>query len=181
MRSPSTLGSQTRHRGEAVRGVRRHAGVLGDYLERDTKPVDTPFPGTGTGGAASSRSSSRFTTAGPNGHDIDKTHRDCGYGSVYIHTHNPVNGTITNPQLPPLNSLDFPTSGENFRAAPIMGQPPRFHTGKLPKLHFPKFEGENSKLWKSRCENYFEMYEVDVNILVKVAMMHFEGPVTRWL
>jgi hypothetical protein len=36
-------------------------------------------------------------------------------------------------------------------------------------------------LWKSRCENYFEMYEVDANIWVKVATMHFEGVATRWL
>jgi hypothetical protein len=36
--------------------------------------------------------------------------------------------------------------------------------GRLPKMHFPKFEGENPKLWQSRCESYFNMYEVDHNI-----------------
>lgn len=28
----------------------------------------------------------------------------------------------------------------------------------LPKLHFPSFDGENPKLWQSRCEDYFLIY-----------------------
>jgi hypothetical protein len=53
--------------------------------------------------------------------------------------------------------------------------------GKLPKMNFPKFEGENPKLWKSCCESYFEMYDIDTSIWVKVASMHFDGPAARWL
>jgi hypothetical protein len=48
-------------------------------------------------------------------------------------------------------------------------------------MHFPKFEGENPKLWQSRCKSYFDMYELDHSIWVKVAFMHLEGPVARWL
>jgi hypothetical protein len=53
--------------------------------------------------------------------------------------------------------------------------------GQLPKLNFPKFEDENPKLWKSRCENNVEMYDVEEGIWVKIASMHFEGPVAHWL
>jgi hypothetical protein len=52
--------------------------------------------------------------------------------------------------------------------------------GKLPKMNFPKFEADNPRLWKSRCESYFDMYNVDEYIWVKVASMHFEGPTARW-
>jgi hypothetical protein len=33
--------------------------------------------------------------------------------------------------------------------------------GRLSKLNFPVFFGEDPQLWKFRCENYFEMYEVE--------------------
>jgi hypothetical protein len=52
---------------------------------------------------------------------------------------------------------------------------------KLTKLHFPKFDGNNPKLWQAKCENYFDMYTVTPSVWVKVATMHFEGPVAKWL
>lgn len=58
---------------------------------------------------------------------------------------------------------------------------PFFSTSKLPKMNFPRFEGENPRLWKSRFENYFDMYAVETHMWVKVATMHFEGPAARWL
>jgi hypothetical protein len=30
--------------------------------------------------------------------------------------------------------------------------------GRLPKLQFPVFNGDEPQLWRSRCENYFDMY-----------------------
>lgn len=53
--------------------------------------------------------------------------------------------------------------------------------GKLPKMHFPQFDGDNPKLWKTRCENYFDMYGVDESLWIKVATMHFSGVAARWL
>jgi hypothetical protein len=73
-------------------------------------------------------------------------------------------------------------SHHNFtRSSNTFGQHTHFPTGKLPKMNFPKFEGENPRLWKSRCENYFEMYLVDSYMWVKIATMHFEGQVALWL
>jgi hypothetical protein len=53
--------------------------------------------------------------------------------------------------------------------------------GKLPKVNFPRLEGENPKLWQSRCENYFDMYSVESSVWVRVAIVHFEGPAAWWL
>ena len=53
-------------------------------------------------------------------------------------------------------------------------------TGRLPKLPFPKFEGENPKLWQSRVESYFNMHGVDKSFWVKLSAMYFDGPAARW-
>jgi hypothetical protein len=53
--------------------------------------------------------------------------------------------------------------------------------GRLPKLNFPLFDGNQPQLWKSKCEKYFEMYETEYHMWVKVATMHFEGRAARWL
>ena len=45
-------------------------------------------------------------------------------------------------------------------------------TGKLPKLNFPYFNGENSRLWISRVEHYLEMYHVDPSEWVGLAAYH---------
>ena len=54
-------------------------------------------------------------------------------------------------------------------------------TGRLPKLNFPIFTGENPKLWQSRTENYFDMYGVDKSVWVRFAVMQFEDAAARWL
>jgi hypothetical protein len=43
------------------------------------------------------------------------------------------------------------------------------------------FSGEDPQLWKSRCENYYEMYGVEESLWVRVALMHMEGAVAPWL
>jgi hypothetical protein len=124
-----------------------------------------------------------FTTDGPNGHHNDNSYRDYGFTKVYTQTHDPVMGMkFQSPQPPPtaihsefMPHCDFTKSSSTFN------QHTCFPSGKLLKMNFPKFEGENPSLWKSRCENYFEMYLVDSCMWVKIATMHFEGPAARWL
>jgi hypothetical protein len=53
--------------------------------------------------------------------------------------------------------------------------------GRLPKIHFPVFSGEDPQFWRSRCENYFDMYGVEQQLSACVASMHLEGPTARWL
>jgi hypothetical protein len=48
-------------------------------------------------------------------------------------------------------------------------------------MDFPRFNGENPKLWQNRCEDYFVMFDTDPSLYVSVAAMQFEGPAARWL
>lgn len=54
-------------------------------------------------------------------------------------------------------------------------------TGRLPKLEFPEFDGENTSLWICRAKTYFEMYDADPSVWVKVSTMKFTSPVARWV
>jgi hypothetical protein len=51
---------------------------------------------------------------------------------------------------------------------------------RLPKLPFPKFNGENPRRWCRRCEKYFAIYQVDKPLWLSVAEMYLEGPVDLW-
>jgi hypothetical protein len=52
--------------------------------------------------------------------------------------------------------------------------------GKLTKVQFLVFNREDPQLWRSRCENYFEMYGVESSLWIKVASMHLEGAAAHW-
>ena len=34
------------------------------------------------------------------------------------------------------------------------------HAGSMPKMDFPKFDGDKPRLWQEQCEIYFEIYGV---------------------
>jgi hypothetical protein len=70
------------------------------FFAREGKMLDTSSPGVLTGGSASTRLSPGSTAAGLNGYRVDTRHRDCGFGSVYTYTHDPIKGTIYTPSLP---------------------------------------------------------------------------------
>ncbi|XP_026459874.1 uncharacterized protein LOC113360593 [Papaver somniferum] len=50
----------------------------------------------------------------------------------------------------------------------------------IPKLDFPRFDGENPKSWIQKCEYYFQMQGVpDVN-RTRMAAIHLDGKATKW-
>ncbi|BAH94861.1 Os10g0383200 [Oryza sativa Japonica Group] len=57
----------------------------------------------------------------------------------------------------------------------------RFHGPRLPKSDFPKFDGDNPKLWKKNSEKYFEMYQVSYENWAKFSTLHFVGNAALWL
>jgi hypothetical protein len=61
-----------------------------------------------------------------------------------------------------------------------MPNPPHQHNGRLPKLPFNKFNGENPRLWCSNCEKYFTMNNVDPAIWVSVSSMYLDGNAACW-
>jgi hypothetical protein len=50
-----------------------------------------------------------------------------------------------------------------------------------PKMDFPKFSGDNPRLWKDRCEVYFEVYSISDMLKTRFASLNFEGPAATWL
>jgi hypothetical protein len=44
----------------------------------------------------------------------------------------------------------------------------RAQQGRLPKIQFPVFSGEDPQFWRTRCENYFDMYGVESPLWVRV-------------
>jgi hypothetical protein len=52
---------------------------------------------------------------------------------------------------------------------------------KLPKIDFPKFDGEHPRVWREKCEKYFHMYNVPVHVWVSFATINFRGNTELWL
>lgn len=50
-----------------------------------------------------------------------------------------------------------------------------------PKMDFPKFDGENPKLWQQDCETYFELYHVLPSLRTRYASLNFRGTAALWL
>jgi len=48
-------------------------------------------------------------------------------------------------------------------------------------MDFPVFDGEDPKLWLSRCDDYFDMYSVEPSQWICVATMRMTGAASRWL
>lgn len=48
-------------------------------------------------------------------------------------------------------------------------------------MGFPLFEGENPKLWKTLCEQYFTLYMIHESYWVSMATLNFSGAAAVWL
>lgn len=59
--------------------------------------------------------------------------------------------------------------------------PGRSSGSRLPKTNFPKFDGDNPKLWKTNSEKYFSMYQVPYETWSSFATLHFVGNAALWL
>ena len=112
---------------------------------------------------------------GPSGHRHDSTHRETVFGSVYTHTHLPVTGMVPSndskfqrsSSLPPPLERVSDVARREFESRGVRSG------GRVPKVAFPKFDGDNPKLWISRCEDYFELYNLDPSVWIKFSSMHF--------
>ena len=119
------------------------------------------------------------------GHHSDNIDREDGYGSVTTVLHPPVKGTYSTrppPPPPPLpRSYHRGPSVDNSGSRSRGSESSTFSSGKLPKLNFPYFEGENCRLWISRVELYFEMYHVDSSMWVSLEAYHCTDAAARWI
>lgn len=115
--------------------------------------------------------------SGQFGHDNDPHHRGIGYGVVTTIAPPPVKGMSAALDMTPVSfSL---SSYANF---PGNSTVPRVNlSANLPQISFPEFDGRSPKLWKKKCETYFDIYDVPSEFQVKLATMYFVGPAVFWL
>lgn len=70
----------------------------------------------------------------------------------------------------------FPLSSiENFRqnSVDVFGLGPR--------MELPRFDGTNPKLWQTRCEDYFRLWNTPSSLWISYATSLFEGAAASWL
>jgi len=52
---------------------------------------------------------------------------------------------------------------------------------RLPKAVFPKFDGSHPRVWREKCEKYFNMYHIPMHLWPQFATIHFHGSAELWL
>ena len=55
------------------------------------------------------------------------------------------------------------------------------HRPPFPKLEFPKFNGEQPRLWPDQCLWYFKVYDVHPASKTPFAALNFTGAAVLWL
>jgi hypothetical protein len=155
----------------AVRKLEKgHDRQVFDEVPLNTSLLPTP-------NKAAARSSAGFPANQPVvGHRFDSTPRDSGSGVVTTWIPVPANGTL--PAPPP----HFPAAIAYPPPRPPPPDPLRHNDpkGRLPKVLFPRFDGEQPRRWKTRAEKYFRMYFVEPSLWISVSEMHFDGAASLW-
>ena len=159
----------------SVSDIRLEISKLNKFFEHDARVNSASQPGILGTESDPSRQPAGSRADGPIGHRTDSHTRDDESGSLGPQTHHPVKGTLDPSfSVPHIPHDQFVPHSYNQSQG---GFHPRGH---LPQMPFHKFDGTNPRLWRSRCQNYFDMYSVDRDVWVKVATMYLEGPAARW-
>ena len=104
----------------------------------------------------------------PSGHRVETSHRDVGGGILGPQMPRPITSMYTDSSLPQSHHSE-PVRDCFSRAPP------------LPKLEFPKFDGDNPRLWRDRCEMFFEVYSVGDHLKTHFVALNFKGAAASWL
>jgi hypothetical protein len=82
---------------DSISAVKLEMAKLNAYFDQSVKDPSAPKMGVIQHRSTLDITPSGFTADGPHGHRVDLHHRDCGYGSVYTHTHDPIKGYDQSP------------------------------------------------------------------------------------
>jgi hypothetical protein len=140
---------------EALKTIQAKVDQFGKGVATEASQEGVPT----TGGASISAQweiPSTEATHGQPRHRFAKNHRRPGVVTDNFRTPAPVESM----KIPPEHMstfFDWGSIGRNSMAKwSQMSGPP------MPNMNFPVFDGTNPKLWKHRCETYFEFYAVPV-------------------
>lgn len=171
-----------------VDDLRLEVGKIAKHWERAVVDKSTTMIGVlAPAPHAAERPSAGSTATSPHGHRVDVHHQEDGFGSVTTLIHPPVKGTcshLPSGSVPLADELRVHALGQPVGTLPgVEAMLPASTTdlGRLPKLNFPVFDGDNPKLWIRCSHDYFELYAVERPVWVKVSTMHFVGSAARWL
>jgi hypothetical protein len=159
---------------EALQAIQAKVNEVAQRSVSASSKAEIPAT-NGASGSAHLEPPSSETTHGHNRHHQSDHYRRAGVGNDTFRSPTPVGGTI-----PPLNRdpFRFETMGRNSFGAWSHGSG---MGSAVPNMDFPLFDGSNPKLWKRRCETYFEFYAVEPEMWIRLAIMHFKGPAVFWL
>jgi hypothetical protein len=105
-----------------------------------------------------------------------------GHGVVYF-TGGETTGHVIVPLSTPVTGTE--TTDESLAlvtVSPVQSTANVSSTKPLPPpTDFPRFDGENPRLWQRAAEKYFRLFSVDNSHRVEYATMHFAGAVAMWL
>ena len=90
---------------------------------------------------------------------------------------------------PMFASVATPANGQSQNPAQSTIASPYAHASQIlagigqahPSIGFPQFTGENPRLWKTLCEQYFQMFEIHEKFWVPMASLNFSGSASVWL
>ena len=107
-----------------------------------------------------------------------------GPGNVENHQGNASKALVAQERTLVKGKSRLPISPVNFDLgeASVQSQfSSRSSSPRLPKTNFPRFDGDNPKLWKKNSEKYFDMYQVPYDSWANFATLHFVGNAALWL
>jgi hypothetical protein len=112
--------------------------------------------------------------SGQSGHGVELQHRGAAVESPNTPPFTPVTGPSKNLSMVPFtsNAVVIPDLETPKPTAPVSNPPPQ--------AEFPKFDGDNPRLWCRACEKYFRVYSVGEEYWVEYATMHFVGNAALW-
>lgn len=85
----------------------------------------------------------------------------------------------TRPQDITGGTFPIPIPAPHFRSEDAFIPPTR--SPPFPKIEFPKFDGENPRLWRENCEMFFEVYATHPSLKTRFAALNFKGAAASWL
>lgn len=71
--------------------------------------------------------------------------------------------------------------GNNSSKSDQGGEIPMDISANVPPMVCPQFNGDNPQMWKSNCEQYFEVYGTHPINWVKIATLNFVGNAAFWM
>ncbi|XP_026378573.1 uncharacterized protein LOC113273013 [Papaver somniferum] len=55
-----------------------------------------------------------------------------------------------------------------------------YHHSRIPKLDFPRFDGDNPRSWIQKSERYFKINDTEEHLKVNIASIYLEGKAEKW-